>query len=150
MALLLLAGCAQPPRPAASAQETWSGRLALQVDDPSAQSFSASFDLRGSPEAGELSLYSPFGSVLARLTWTHDLARLEQNGAVRQSPSLQDLLQEITGSHLPVAALFDWLQGRSTSAEGWQADLGAARQGRIVAQRLQPLPRTTLRILLDR
>ena len=31
-----------------------------------------------------------------------------------------------------------------------QADLGAARQGRIVAQRFQPLPRATLRILLDR
>jgi len=150
VALLVLAGCAQPPRPPASAQDTWSGRLALQVEDPSAQSFSASFDLRGSPETGELSLYSPFGSVLARLTWARNMARLEQDGAVRQSPSLEDLLQELTGSRLPVAALFDWLQGHAAAAEGWHADLGAASQGRVVAQRLQPLPRATLRIVLDR
>ncbi|MBS0509283.1 MAG: outer membrane lipoprotein LolB, partial [Proteobacteria bacterium] len=43
----LLAACAQPPRPASGAADHWSGRLALQVEDAAAQSFSAGFELQG-------------------------------------------------------------------------------------------------------
>jgi len=147
--LLALAGCAQPPRaPAASGE--WNGRLALQVEGQASQSFHAAFALRGSPEAGELTLYTPLGSTLARLQWAAGMARLEQGGTVRESASLDGLLQDLTGSRLPVAALFDWLQGRPAAASGWHADLGAAQDGRITAERTEPPPAATLRVVLDR
>lgn len=147
--LLALAGCAQPPRAPAGPGE-WSGRLALQVEGQSSQSFSAAFELRGTPEAGELTLYTPLGSTLARLQWAAGMARLEQGSEARESASLDDLLQDLTGSRLPVAALFDWLQGRPAAASGWRADLSAAQDGRITAERLDPLPLATLRIALTR
>ena len=58
LAVLALAGCAALP-PASTGTQALSGRLALQVDaqpDRPAQSISASFDLRGSAEQGELRL----------------------------------------------------------------------------------------------
>ena len=56
-ALLTLAGCALPPRQlqadaaAPAAAGHWSGRLALQVEDAQNQSFSAGFELLGTPSA---------------------------------------------------------------------------------------------------
>lgn len=147
--LLALAGCAQPPR-APSAASEWSGRLALQIEGQASQSFSAAFELRGNPQAGELTLYTPLGSTLARLQWAAGAARLEQGSEVRESASLDELLQDLTGSRLPVAALFDWLQGRPAAASGWRADLSAAQDGRITAERLDPMPLATLRIALTR
>lgn len=146
---LVLAGCAQPPR-APSVPGAWSGRLALQVEGQSSQSFSAAFDLRGTPDAGELQLYTPLGSTLARLQWAAGTARLEQGGEVLESSSLDTLVQDLTGSSLPIAALFDWLQGRPAAAAGWRADLSRAQDGRITAERLEPLPTATLRVVLSR
>lgn len=147
--LLALAGCAQPPR-APSATSEWSGRLALQIEGQAPQSFSAAFELRGNPQAGELTLYTPLGSTLARLQWAAGTARLEQGSGVRESASLDELLQDLTGSRLPVAALFDWLQGRPSATNGWRADLSAAQDGRITAERFDPMPPATLRIALTR
>ena len=58
-AALFLAGCAQTPRATAQdglKNEFWTGRISLQVQSEPVQSFSASFELRGGPERGELSL----------------------------------------------------------------------------------------------
>jgi len=69
---LVLAGCAQMPRATAQdglKNEFWTGRISLQVQSEPVQSFSASFELRGGPERGELSLTSPLGNVLGVLRW---------------------------------------------------------------------------------
>uniref|UniRef100_UPI001359A9A7 lipoprotein insertase outer membrane protein LolB n=2 Tax=Pseudomonadota TaxID=1224 RepID=UPI001359A9A7 len=113
-ALVLLAGCATPPRPASQARagvRQWNGRMALQVDDPDVAPVSAGFELSGEARQGELVLLNPLGNVLATLEWSPSGAILQKGGERRTSPSLDALVEELTGSALPVAALFAWLQG---------------------------------------
>ncbi|SDY10469.1 outer membrane lipoprotein LolB [Delftia lacustris] len=154
-ALLTLAGCALPPRQlqadaaAPAAAGHWSGRLALQVEDAQNQSFSAGFELLGTPQRGELLLFTPLGSTLARLLWAPGQASLQQGEDRKTSDSLPTLVQELTGSDLPIAALFDWLRGRATAAAGWQVDLSRMEQGRLSARRHDPQPPAALRIVLD-
>ncbi|KQR50186.1 lipoprotein insertase outer membrane protein LolB [Acidovorax sp. Leaf160] len=151
--LCLLAACAQPPAPKAStdpAMGAWSGRLSLQVDDAAAQSFSAGFELNGRPEQGQLTVLNPLGNVMATIDWSPGKAVLVEGGQRRESDSLDALVQETTGSALPVAALFGWLRGEAVQATGWQADLSRIDEGRLVAQRLAPPPQATLRVVLSR
>lgn len=145
-----LSGCAQPPRALSTQAHHWSGRLALQVEGEATQSFSAGFELQGDTTQGELTLYTPLGSVLARLQWQPGHALLRSGNATQTASSLDGLLLQATGTPIPVAALFDWLSGQHASAEGWQADLSTLDQGRLVAHRHAPEPRATLRIALDR
>jgi outer membrane lipoprotein LolB len=150
---LALAGCA-PLRtahpPVAGSTGPWSGRLALQVQDRQAESFSATFELKGKAEAGELALYTPIGSTLAVLQWAPGTAVLKANGEVRQFDSLDALAGQVTGAAIPVAALFDWLVGSDTRVAGWEADLSQLDQGRVRARRLEPPPPAELRVVLDR
>ncbi|MDE2413135.1 MAG: outer membrane lipoprotein LolB [Comamonadaceae bacterium] len=146
---LLLGACAQPPRPAGGAADRWSGRLAVQVEDAASQSFSAGFELQGSPQAGELTLFNPLGNVMAQLQWWPGHALLRNGGEQRQSTSLETLVRELTGSELPIAALFGWLKGEAVQAAGWQTDLSALAQGRLTATRHTPAPQTTLRVVLS-
>lgn len=148
LATALLGACAQPPRLASGATDHWSGRLSLQVEDASAQSFSAGFELQGNPDAGALTLFNPLGNIVAELQWTPGSATLNNGSEHRQSPSLQTLVRELTGSELPIAALFAWLKGEQVQATGWQADLSGLDAGRLMATRHQPLPQTVLRIIL--
>ena len=150
-ALALAAGCAQPSRPQVQASErtAWSGRLALQVQDQASQSFSAGFELQGSAANGELRLFTPLGSVLAQVNWAPGRARLQSSSEVRESDSLEELLARTLGTPLPVAALFSWLQGTQTTASGWQADLSALDNGRLVATRYEPEPRAVLRVAFE-
>jgi len=146
----LAAACAPIPPAEPTQEDHWSGRLALQVDDPSAPSFFAAFQLHGSAERGKLTLFNPLGNVLARLSWQPGGALLDDGQTRRSSSSLAALTQELTGSTLPIAALFAWLHGQAVQASGWQADLSALDAGRLTATRLQPLPAAVLRIVLDR
>lgn len=145
----LLAACAQPPRPDSGASDHWSGRLAVQVQDEAARSFHAGFELKGSAAAGELTLLNPLGNVIAQLTWSPGLAVLNNGSETRQSTSLSTLVGELTGSELPIDALFGWLKGEPVQATGWQADLSALTQGRLTATRHAPAPRTELRVILN-
>ena len=113
--------------------------MGLQVHDPMAQeqSFSASFQLQGSAEQGQLDVFNPFGSQIARLQWTPEHAVLQQGSRLS------------LGTELPVQALFSWLQGQPMTAEGWQVDLSRHAQGRITAQRISPPPQATLRVVLQ-
>jgi outer membrane lipoprotein LolB len=148
---LLVTGCAVPPRtPVAPGVQAWSGRLALTVEGQSSQSFSAGFELKGAPEAGELSLFNPLGGTIAVLGWTADSATLRSNGNTRQFPSLEALAQEATGAPLPVAALFDWLGGKPTPIAGWQPDVSQVAEGRLRARRTDPPPPADLRVLFER
>ncbi len=125
--------------------------MGLQVHDPMAQeqSFSASFQLQGSAEQGQLDVFNPFGSQIARLQWTPEHAVLQQGSQMRHSDSLQELLRLSLGTELPVQALFSWLQGQPMTAEGWQVNLSRHAQGRITAQRISPPPQATLRVVLQ-
>jgi outer membrane lipoprotein LolB len=153
LALVVLAGCATAPKPSGPAEAStgpWSGRLALQVQDKPAESFSAGFELKGSAQTGELSLYSPLGGMLALLDWQPGLATLRTGGEPRQFPSVDSLVAHVVGEPIPVAALFDWLRGLDTRVPGWRADLSQLAQGRLSAKRLQPLPEADLRLVLER
>lgn len=153
--LVLLAGCASPPgtAPAMRAEQSaWNGRLALQVEEQAgqaAQSFSATFELQGNAAQGELTLLSPLGNVLARIDWTPEHARLLSGGSTQESTSLDTLLAQVTGTALPVRALFDWLRGVQTTASGWQANLSDIDRGRLEATRHTPAPRATLRVAFE-
>jgi outer membrane lipoprotein LolB len=150
--MALLAGCAQPPL-ASPPQETnatvWRGRLALRVDSEPPQSFFAAFELRGQASAGELQLFSPLGSTLARLQWSPHSASLHNNGETRQFESLDALATQATGAAIPIAALFAWLAGQPVPSEGWQADLTQLAEGRLLARRSMPAPASELRLILE-
>jgi outer membrane lipoprotein LolB len=148
----LLAGCASPPRAdrtAETAGTTWSGRLALQVEDRPSESFSAGFELKGSADAGELKLVSPLGGTLGLLTWQPGAAMLRSGAQVRQFDSVESLVAHVTGSAIPVAALFDWLRGVDTAVPGWRADLSQVAQGRVTARRVEPPPQADLRVVFE-
>ncbi len=147
---LLAAGCATPRMVAVDANAYWSGRMAIQVLKEPPESLSAGFELQGSAQAGEMVLLSPIGTTLARLEWTPQGARLAQGQQQLESTSLQRLGARLTGTELPIAALFEWLAGRPAEAPGWQVDLSAHAQGRISAERREPSPGAVLRIALDR
>lgn len=152
LSLSMLTACMHALRtPAGSAQaEFWSGRLSLQVHSEPVQSFSAGFELKGSPAQGELLLSSPLGNTLLAARWTPLEAVLEESGKTRRFSNIDALIEQSTGAALPVAALFDWLHGKPGQQQGWTADLGQLSQGRISAQRSKPLPRADLRMVLDR
>jgi outer membrane lipoprotein LolB len=148
--LLVLTGCATQRPPALNPAAFWSGRLALQLQSTPPQNWSTSFELQGSAAQGQMLLLSPLGTTLARLSWTPQQAQLEQGQDKTESPSLQSLSQRLTGTHLPIAALFDWLAGQATTVPGWQVDLSGHPQGRLTARRSTPEPEAVLRIVLDR
>lgn len=158
---LWLAGCSTAPRGSASAAphtdatQFWSGRMALQLqpENPVAsqeRSFSASFELRGSPESGSLQLYSPLGSSLALLTWQPGSAMLQQASTTRSSDSLDELVRDTLGTDLPIPALFAWLHGQAEAVQGWNVDLSRYAEGRLQALRHTPAPQASLRLVLDR
>lgn len=149
----LLGGCALPARRASGTDEAgegyWSGRLALQVDSEPVQSWSAGFELMGRPEAGELRIASPLGQILAQLHWQPGSAVLVRGAERQHRASLASLVRELTGTEIPVEALFAWLRGNPARVPGWEADLSRQPEGRIIARRLEPLPATTLRLQFE-
>ena len=145
-----LGGCAAPARLAPADDNHWSGRLALQVDSDPPQSYAGGFELLGSPEQGELLLSSPLGQTLAVVRWSASGAELRQGERLTRSASLDDLTRSLTGTAMPVAAMFDWLRGRDTRANGWEADVSRHQEGRVMARRTQPLPAAQLRLIVQR
>jgi outer membrane lipoprotein LolB len=149
---MLLAGCAQLPRSGVSQpplENLWSGRLALQVQSEPPQSLSAAFELKGTAAAGELRLSTPLGTTLLSARWSAVEALLEAGNEVRRFPDIDTLLLQATGASVPVSALFDWLKGTPSQADGWTADLSRYADGRIMARRESPAPAGQLRIVLD-
>lgn len=151
LATLWLVGCAQPVlRAPDPSRGYWRGRLALRVENRSEPtSFFANFELSGAADAGELLLSSPLGTTLAQLRWSPQSALLRNNGQTRAFDSLDALAVEATGTDIPIAALFEWLQGRAAPADGWQADLTQLEAGRLLARREQPAPAAELRLILE-
>jgi outer membrane lipoprotein LolB len=125
------------------------GRFALQIDTEPPQSFMTSFDLTGGWPEGALNIYNPLGMQMARVEWTALSAKLRQGNQVREAASLGSLVYQLTGSQLPTAALVDWLGGKPTPAEGWNVDVSEWHLRRLVLERVQPAPRTVLRIAFE-
>lgn len=147
---LLLAACAAPRPPVPPGVPHWSGRFSLTIHHEPAERWSAGFDLQGSAAEGALLVHSPLGQQLAALRWSPRGAELQQGGQRLQRPSLDALSGELAGgSALPVAALFEWLQGRQAPASGWEADLSQQPEGRLVARRHHPLPTAELRVVFE-
>ncbi len=153
--IFLIAGCATPPSHREQNTPNWHGRLSMQVqappDEPQSQqqSFSAAFTLQGSPQVGQLTFYSPLGSTAAAIHWTAEFASLEAQGETRTFTGLSPLIQHLLGTDLPVTALFAWLSGQDLAVMGWEVNLTQFSQGKITAQRLEPLPQAQVRIILD-
>ena len=151
--VFFLAGCAQMPRATAQdglKNDFWTGRISLQVQSEPAQSFSASFELKGRAERGELTLISPLGNVLGVLRWSPGEAVLDSGGGkVQRFASVDELMAQATGAAVPIDALFAWLRGDNAAASGWSADLSRHQEGRISAKRSQPAPQADLRVVLD-
>ena len=148
----MAAGCATPqPMGTAphTAGNTWTGRLLLKADTDPPTQFSAIFELTGSAELGRLALSTPLGTTLAAVHWQRGLAELRGTGPVKRFADLDALTETLTGTRLPVAALFGWLSGVNADADGWQADLSGLNGGRLTAQRLAPAPRAEIRLVLD-
>lgn len=168
-AAAVLAGCVSVPRGGAGlAGESFSGRLSIRVEAEGAapaRSLSAAFDLRGGPSAGRLDLSTPLGSVLAQARWSPSHVVLATPRGETNFSDLDALTREVLGESLPVAALFDWLQGRpwpgapSTPAIGesgagfeqlgWAVSLARFDEALVSARRESPPP-VTVRIKLDR
>jgi len=126
-----------------------SGRFALIIDTEPQQSFTSSFDLLGGWPDGVLIIYNPLGLQMALVEWTPQYARLLQGGQTREEPNLGKLIFQLTGTQIPAAALIDWLGGKPTPAEGWNVDLSEWHLRRLVLERVQPKPRTVLRIAFE-
>ncbi len=178
VALLTIAllGCATPPKqgetPLGVPVDVLAGRLSVVVagdtsdasNPTAAQSLSAGFELRGSPQDGALDLISPLGSLMARARWSPEQAWLTSSKGERRYPNMASLTRDMLGESLPIAALFDWLRGQPwpvassevNNAEaptgfsqlGWRIDLSRFGQSIIVAER-ERAPKVTLRARLD-
>lgn len=171
-ALLCLSACVTAPPRAPDALPPLQGRMALRVaESPSspAQSVSASFELSGHEQQGEMRLFSPLGTVLALAQWGPIGVTLDTGQGPQAYANLDDLSRSALGEAVPLAALPSWLKGQpwpgaevqwliaAPAAGGprfWQGDwlVDAGRlesDGWVEARREQP-PSVVLRIRLDR
>lgn len=166
---LVLAGCASAPtRPPIDdpAARHYSGRLAVRVAGDDSRSFSAGFELHGTPEQGRIALNSPLGLRLGEAAWRADRATLHGPDGTREFDSLESLSEELFGDSIPIEALFDWLAGRpypevasrpfdGTAEQGFRQlgwDVRTTRlptDGLLIAERRTPEPVVTVRIKLD-
>ena len=136
----------------------YQGRLSLRIASDPPQSLYAGFNLNGDAQTGDLTLNSPLGNALAQLSWTPQSAVLKANNETKEYPSTSALIENVTGTVIPLNALFDWMAGKDTPAEGWEIDLSAMKTEnsnndavqRFVAKRTSPLPTAELRVAIDK
>ncbi|MBT0569590.1 outer membrane lipoprotein LolB [Curvibacter sp. CHRR-16] len=126
--------------------------MSIHIASQPPQSFSSGFTLQGQAERGVLTFYTPLGNTAAELQWAPGLAQWQQGRDQRHYPDLSSLLIDATGADLPVAALFDWLQGQATAVSHWSVDTSQLAQGRLRAQReaANGQPAVDVRVVLDR
>ena len=164
-AINLIAGCAvNTPATAKFSENTanldgkpavlsYQGRLSLRIASDPPQSLYAGFSLNGDSQTGDLTLNSPLGNTVGQLSWTPQSAVLKANNETKEFASASALIENVTGAAIPLNALFDWLAGKNTTAEGWEIDLSEMKTEntqRLVAKRTSPLPSAELRIAIDK
>jgi outer membrane lipoprotein LolB len=170
-ALSVLAGCATAPRSTAVVapyQETLelTGRIAISFTrDGKKEALNGNFNWQQNPARTDVSLNSPTGQTMAKITVTPTAATLQQSGEpARTAPDLDSLTRQTLGWTLPVSGLRDWLQGYATDSDGkrdgwkidylgWQDEAAAVPQPRrIDVTRLalgQQVDEMSIRIVLD-
>jgi outer membrane lipoprotein LolB len=117
--LALLSACASAPIVPTAAGPGWSGKLGYRVDATAAQraqAGSALFELQGDAREGSLLLQTPLGASLAEARWGPQGLSLSDGQQEQRFASLDQLGaalgERLQAAPLPLAALFDWLQGR--------------------------------------
>lgn len=160
--LCLFAGCAS--RPSDDGAPWTSGRLSVRVDattERSASSTSASFELRGNGDRGELRLSTPIGTLLASARWAADGVVLATGSAESRYDDLDSLSRDALGEVLPLRAFPDWLAGRPWPGApsqargdgfdqlGWRVSLARFADGWVEATRETP-PTVLVRVRLER
>ena len=141
LSLLLLNACSTlGARPAQGQPETHADTFDQRIyqDDISLSGkISVRYEKKGKPEqlpgsfdwdqhgtTLHITLFSPLGQTVARITQEGQRAMLEQDGqAPRYAQDLDELLQDRLGWALPVAGLRDWLQGFIRQADGTRRGL---------------------------
>jgi len=170
---LWLQACVSHPPPLPG--HVYSGRLAVRTDAAPglpARSMTGQFELSGNASSGQLVLTSPIGTTVARARWSDPVGaqgdpskiELEADGATTRYATLEDMMQRAIGDQLPLAAMFDWLDGRPWPAApveraadgrsfdqlGWHVDLSQLADNRLIdAHRPQPKPALHVRVKLD-
>ncbi len=164
----VLTGCAGMKPQAVSpeiAQQRINGKLSVQVqegqDPDQRKGGSGSFELLGNAATGQFELSTPLGGLIARASWNGSEVLLATPQGSRNFADLDSLSREMLGETIPVAALFDWLQGRAWSGApstalkdgfeqlGWRIDLSRYGDGIITATRSYA-PVVTLRARIER
>ena len=125
LACALLAGCASAPlsqSTVAGYRDTteYAGRLQVNYQkDGKPESLSGKFTWQQAGTRIDVTLASPLGTTMAKITVTPQAATLVQSGqAPRTAPDIDRLTTEVLGWPLPVSGLRDWLQGHATGAGG--------------------------------
>ena len=162
-ALVLLAGCATAP--ASPPDSTLAGRLSVRVDGQPERAVAGGFELSGDAREGKLLLTGPLGTTAARARWSPGQAQLLRGGDAppERYPDLDALAAATLGEPVPIAALFDWLRGRTWAGApsspradgeagfeqlGWRIGLARRAEGWVEAVRLAP-PVVTVRARLE-
>ena len=171
--LLVLQACVTHPPPLAG--HVYTGRLAVRTDAAAnlpARSVTGQFELSGNASDGQLILTSPIGTTVARARWSDPAGslgepariELEADGTTTRYATLEQMMQRALGDQLPLAAMFDWLDGQPWPAApvqrgangssfdqlGWHVDLSQLADNRLIdAQRALPAPALHVRVKLD-
>jgi outer membrane lipoprotein LolB len=122
----LLSACATPTQvpdvPVAAYSDTieLNGRLSVNyTKDGQPEALSGKFNWMQAGDRVDVSLASPLGQTIAKITVTPREATLVQSDQVtRSAPDIDTLTAETLGWRLPVAGLRDWLQGYATAQDG--------------------------------
>lgn len=126
-AALLMAGCATTPAtmsqaPVAAYRDSidLNGRLSVNYQkDGKPETLSGKFSWSQKGDHVDVSLASPLGQTLAKITVTPDSATLTQTDkAPRVARDIDTLTAQTLGWSLPVSGLRDWLQGYATAPGG--------------------------------
>lgn len=163
----MVAGCVSTPA-TSTLPLAYSGRLAVRAAASAhhtATAFSARFELSGDAIHGRLQLLSPLGTTLADAVWNPSGVVLRSGEHLQVFDTLDDMALHVLGQPVPLAALWDWLEGRphanapalplrdSTGFEqwGWRIDTSSLLDaGLLQASQDTPAGPTSLRIRLDR
>lgn len=127
IAAALVAGCATAPQatstaPVAAYRDTieLAGRISVNYQhNGNPESLSGKFDWVQAGQRVDVTLSSPLGQTMAKISVTPDAATLTQTDKQpRTARDIDSLTRETLGWQLPVSGLRDWMQGYATAQDG--------------------------------
>jgi outer membrane lipoprotein LolB len=136
------------PEGAPAKRNHFEGRISVNVKSDPPQYLSAPFEIDGDIKSGELKLYGPLGGLAMMVQWEPDRAVLIEGERRRVVPSLDWLLERVTGAKLPVSLVFDLLSGQPVQSDDWWIEPRNGNDKRLRVVRMQPLPQIELTLLL--